>query len=142
MLQLGQLIPGIVEVACADTLQQVGVAVQDIARCILVLKPHEGPRPPTVFWRRRTLPTDADRLQTRVVPSQSAFRPDHRLSQVTKVILVEEASVVAEVNVGEAYLVRVVAKTYAADAADAIVFSTDTEAMQVGITQPMAICRV
>jgi hypothetical protein len=55
------------------------------------------------------------------------------LPQVPKIILIEEAFGVAEVKVGKAYLVRIVAKADATDAADAVVFAPDTEAVQVGI---------
>jgi hypothetical protein len=37
------------------------------------------------------------------------------------------------VKVGKVYLMRVVAKADATDAADAVVFTPDTEAMQVGV---------
>jgi hypothetical protein len=56
------------------------------------------------------------------------------LPQVTEVVLVEEAFVVAEVKVGEVHLVWVGAKTHAIDAADAIVFPTDAKPMPVRIS--------
>jgi hypothetical protein len=62
------------------------------------------------------LSTEADRVQTHVVPCQSVFHPDHMLPQVTEVVLVEEAFVVAEGKVSEVHLVWVGAKTHAIDA--------------------------
>ena len=51
----------------------------------------------------------------------------------TKIVFIEEAFVMAKVKVGKAYLARIVAKADATDAADAVVFATDVEAMQVGV---------
>jgi hypothetical protein len=55
------------------------------------------------------------------------------LPQVSNIVCIEEAFVVAAVKIGEMYLVRIVAKADATDAADAIVFATDAKAMQVGV---------
>jgi hypothetical protein len=98
-LQLGQLIPSLIELACADTLQQIGVAVQEVARRILVLKGNKRPWPATIFRWGRALATNTDRVGAFPVPWEPAFYPDHILPQVSKIVFIEETFVGAEVEV-------------------------------------------
>jgi hypothetical protein len=86
-----------------------------------------------MFRWRPALPSDADRIRQLLVPCQSAFYPDHMLPQVPEIVFIEEAFVRAKVKVSQVYRVRIVAKADATDAADAVVFAPDTEAMQVGV---------
>ena len=93
----------------------------------------EGPGTAAVFRRCLALPTDTDRVPPLRLLREPVFDPDLVLPRVAEVILVEEAFVAAELEVGEADLACILGEPGPARPADAIIPAVDAEAMEMGV---------
>src|SRR5512135_1695156 len=93
----------------------------------------EGPGAAAVFRRCPALSADTDRIASLRFLRESAFDADLMVPSVAEVILVEEALVAAELEVGEADLMGIQGEPGPARSADAVVPAVDAEAMQMGV---------